>query len=83
MRQTLGITALPDFHWVCRWPQAIPQYHVGHLARLRRIEELLEKHPGLFLGGNAFRGVSLNDCTRDAKQIAAAVCRDLSAEQRP
>lgn len=73
LRQTLAITALPTFHFVYRWPQAIPQYHVGHLERLQRIEELASQHPGLFFTGNAFRGVALNDCTADAKRIAEQV----------
>jgi hypothetical protein len=33
----------------------------------------LAEHPGLFVGGNAFRGVSLNDCTERAEILAKDV----------
>lgn len=74
---TLGITAEPCFSWVYRWPRAIPQYHLGHRDRLGRIEDRRQRHPGLFLTGNAFRGVSLNDCTADAARIASTVAEYL------
>lgn len=79
LRLTLGITSPPRFHWIQRWPRAIPQYHVGHLERVRRIEAALRRHPGLFLTGNAFRGVALNDCTLDAVRTADAVADYLRA----
>ncbi|MFL5241802.1 MAG: protoporphyrinogen oxidase [Gemmataceae bacterium] len=64
--QAMGIEAKPLFHWIIRWPRAIPQYFLGHLDRVVRIEERLAKYPGLFVSGNAYRGVSLNDCTEQA-----------------
>jgi protoporphyrinogen/coproporphyrinogen III oxidase len=63
LRQAMQITAEPVFHKIVRWDRAIPQYHLGHLQRVARIEAHLKNFPGLFLGGNAYRGVSLNDCT--------------------
>ena len=41
----MRITAEPVFHQVVRWDRAIPQYHVGHLARLTRIEALAAPKP--------------------------------------
>ena len=55
------------------WNRAIPQYNVGHAARLVAIDEILGRHPGLVLTGNAFRGVSLNDCVVNAWKTAEAV----------
>jgi protoporphyrinogen oxidase len=40
------------------------------------MEERLASFPGLYLTGNAFRGVALNDCTREAWQIAQRVEQD-------
>ncbi|MGC8914390.1 MAG: protoporphyrinogen oxidase [Thermosulfidibacteraceae bacterium] len=48
--------------WLFRYEKGIPQYERGHLERLRRIEELVSSYPGLFLHGNAYRGVGINDC---------------------
>ena len=66
-------TAVPTFSEVIRWPRAIPQYHVGHLDRLARIDARLACHAGLYLGGNAYRGVAMNDCTEDADRLAERI----------
>ncbi len=70
MTLAMKVTAEPVFAQVVRWPQAIPQYEVGHIARLARIDALLAKHPGLILAGNSHRGVAMNDCTEQAEVIA-------------
>jgi oxygen-dependent protoporphyrinogen oxidase len=69
----LGIQAPPVFVQVFKWPQAICQYTPGHRERLTTIEQRLAVLPGLFLAGNAYRGVALNDCTHNATVIADQV----------
>lgn len=69
----MRIKAAPRFHHIVRWDRAIPQYHVGHLERVAWIENRLQQHPGLFLGGNAYHGVALNDCTEQAAVLAGRV----------
>jgi oxygen-dependent protoporphyrinogen oxidase len=83
LRQTLGIAAAPALHHLIRWDRAIPQYHVGHLERLARIETFAARHPGLFLAGNAYYGVALNDCTEQAERLAAQVHRYLGQATDP
>ncbi len=78
LRLTVGVTAAPVFHHIVRWDRAIPQYHLGHLDRVARIEQRRKTHRGLYLGGNAYRGVSLNDCVEQAGILARDV---LSAER--
>jgi len=73
LRLTLGIEAAPVFHHIIRWERAIPQYHLGHPERVQWIMERSATHPGLFLGGNAYHGISLNDCTEQAASLASAV----------
>ena len=73
LRVAQGIEAAPVFQRIVRWDRAIPQYHVGHLARVARIERLAARHPGLFLGGNAYHGVALNDCTEQALLVAERI----------
>lgn len=70
LRDILGVSAEPDFIRIFRHQRAIPQYNVGHAARLEAINEHLQKHPGLVLTGNAFKGVSLNDCVVNAWKTA-------------
>ena len=73
LRLATGVTAAPAFVHVTRWPAAIPQYLVGHLDRVRRIEERVAAFPGLFVGGNAYHGVAMNDCTEQAVILADRV----------
>jgi oxygen-dependent protoporphyrinogen oxidase len=61
----LGLRADPVLVDVCRWPAAIPQYHLGHEQRLDRLDAALRHLPDLHLAGNYLRGVSINDCVRD------------------
>ncbi|MFO0841286.1 MAG: protoporphyrinogen oxidase [Gemmataceae bacterium] len=73
LARAVGVRVAPVFIQVTRWPRAIPQYHVGHLARIEAIERRLQGHPGLFVGGNAYRGVAINDCVEQAGRQAAKV----------
>jgi oxygen-dependent protoporphyrinogen oxidase len=75
----MGVRAEPVFHHVVRWDRAIPQYHLGHLERVARIEERAARHPGLFLGGNCYHGVALNDCVEQAGLLAGRVAAWLGA----
>jgi oxygen-dependent protoporphyrinogen oxidase len=79
LRLALGITAAPGFVHLTRWPRAIPQYHLGHLERVAWIEERAARYPGLFLGGNAYRGVALNDCTEQAEVLAGRIASSVAA----
>jgi oxygen-dependent protoporphyrinogen oxidase len=73
LRLAMGITAAPVLHRVIRWERAIPQYHLGHGKRVAWIEARTARHPGVFLGGNAYHGVALNDCTEQAGRLAEQV----------
>jgi oxygen-dependent protoporphyrinogen oxidase len=75
LRLATGVTAAPAFAHIARWPAAIPQYVVGHLDRVRRIEQRAAAWPGLFVGGNAYHGVAMNDCTEQAVILADRVAR--------
>lgn len=73
LKLAMNIDAAPVFHKIVRWDKAIPQYHLGHLDRLAQIDYRLKQQPGLFLGGNAYRGVALNDCTEQGGTIAQCI----------
>jgi oxygen-dependent protoporphyrinogen oxidase len=77
LRAAMGVRGEPVFHRIVRWERAIPQYHVGHLERVAWVEERCRRYPGLFLAGNAYRGVALNDCTERAEALAPEVGRSL------
>jgi oxygen-dependent protoporphyrinogen oxidase len=73
LRDILDIREEPEFVSVYRHARAIPQYLVGHARRLDVIGGELRKFPRLILSGNAFRGVSLNDCVLNAQKTAQAL----------
>ncbi len=70
LKDVMGINVAPDFVRVYKHEQAIPQYVVGHRQRLETINQLLVNHPNLYLTGNAYKGVSLNDCVANAYALA-------------
>lgn len=74
----LKISADPNFVRIFRWEKAIPQYLIGHHEKLRRLDELLLKHKGLYLTGNAYRGVSVNDCVANNLALASRILSDMS-----
>jgi oxygen-dependent protoporphyrinogen oxidase len=73
LRRSLGVHVAPDLARVVRWPDAIPQYNVGHLARVARIEQRVAALPGIVLAGHPYRGIGIPDCIRSGQDAAAAV----------
>ena len=70
LRQLLGLTGKPSLCRVSRHTNAMPQYHVGHLARIERLEALARRWPGLAMAGNAYHGVGVPDCIRSGENAA-------------
>jgi oxygen-dependent protoporphyrinogen oxidase len=73
------IGAVAEAWKVARWPRSMPQYEVGHLDRLERIEAALAGTPGIFLAGSAYRGVGIADCVRQGQEAANRALGYLSA----
>jgi len=69
----LGQMPQPAFTVVRRWPRSLPQYAVGHLERMARLEERVRALPGLQLTGNAYHGVGLPDLIRQGRDAARRV----------
>ena len=53
----------------------MPQYTVGHTARIAELEARIAELPGLHLAGNAYHGIGLPDCVRSGKRAADAIMR--------
>jgi protoporphyrinogen/coproporphyrinogen III oxidase len=82
LRELLGITGEPVLTRIHRHPQAMPQYRVGHLDRMARIDARVAEHPGLALAGNAYRGVGIPDCIHSGELAAEAVADSLTFGDR-
>lgn len=61
LRQTSGIEGEPVLERVVRATMASPQYTLGHLDRVARIEGAMDRVPGLGIAGNMLRGVGIPD----------------------
>jgi len=79
LRSLFKIVRPPQFVHLSRWPRAIPQYTLGHGLRVSKIEEQCKKHRGLYLGGNAYHGITLHDCAMQAERLARLVRDDVKA----
>ena len=73
----LGVVAQPVFSRVWRYPNSMPQYHVGHQTRIQQIEAQLAKFPSLALAGNAYHGVGIADCVRTGEEAAERIINRL------
>jgi protoporphyrinogen/coproporphyrinogen III oxidase len=80
LETSLGVLAQPVFRQHARWDNGIPQYDLDHPARLARIDAELEGLPGVFLIGNAYRGVGVNDCIREATRVAIRISNQPARE---
>jgi len=76
--RVVGVDVEPHRTWIHRWPRGMPQYVLGHLERLERIDAALERHPGLALAGAAYRGVGIPDCIHSGEEAARSLVRSLA-----
>lgn len=66
LREATGLTAEPLATRVTRWDDGLPQYPVGHHARVTRVREHVAKLPGLAVCGAAYDGVGIPACIASA-----------------
>jgi oxygen-dependent protoporphyrinogen oxidase len=72
-----GITAAPVAVHVQRWGGGLPQYAVGHLGRVRAMEDGLPV--GLAVAGAALHGVGVPACVGTARAAAELLAAQLAA----
>ncbi len=70
LKPLLGLNSEPVFTNVTTWPRAIPQYNLGHTARLAALNDLRAKFPGLYFSGNFLNGPAIGTCVEYALQVA-------------
>jgi oxygen-dependent protoporphyrinogen oxidase len=78
-RQALGADPDPDQLWIIRHPVGISQYTIGHLERVANAERAA-RAAGIELAGSPYRGVSVNDCIKQARAAAARLAERVSAD---
>src|SRR5262249_17892729 len=73
LRALLNIDRKPLFAEVAKWKRSMPQYEVGHLDRVQKIEHELKNFPNLALAGNSYRGAGIPDCIRSGETAAESL----------
>jgi oxygen-dependent protoporphyrinogen oxidase len=73
LRAAVGLEAPVVASLVTRWGGGLPQYAVGHLGRVDRVEAAVAEHPGLAVCGAAYRGVGIAACVAAAGKAATQV----------
>ena len=73
LARVLGIGESASVIGHSRYRRAIPQYTLGHLERMERLDGLLAGFPGLHLRANWRDGISVADCVRNGELTADAI----------
>lgn len=77
LKEILGLEAEPYFSQVHRHPYSLPQYCVGHLEIVKKIEEHLQHFPGLAFAGNGYYGTGIPDCIHSSELAAEKLLNSL------
>jgi oxygen-dependent protoporphyrinogen oxidase len=76
LRTLMGIDAEPVMAKVFRFDRKSPQMRVGHVTRMRELQERLALvAPGLRIAGGGYDGVGIPDCVRQGQEAARAFVR--------
>jgi len=72
---TLGIRigAKPVFFRAIRHRPGLPQYELGHLERVREIEQASARFSGIHFTGNSYRGPSVSKVVEHAEELSNRV----------
>ncbi|MGV4886504.1 protoporphyrinogen oxidase [Streptomyces viridosporus] len=82
LKAATGLDATPVATRVTRWDDGLPQYPVGHHARVARVREHLAGLTGLAVCGAAYDGVGIPACIASAYAAADQIHGDLRAAQQ-
>lgn len=69
LEASLGVRGSPRPVSVAHYPRALPQYEVGHSARLEALADAEKRLPGITFLGNYRGGVSVGDVVKNALAI--------------
>jgi protoporphyrinogen/coproporphyrinogen III oxidase len=73
LKDIMGIDVQPDFGQVYTHEKGIPQYSPGHEKRLERIGEIVKRFKGMYITGNAYHGIGVNDCIEHSYALALRI----------
>ena len=83
LQSIVGITSGPKYTEVHRWVRGMPQYVIGHQARIVKIKELLLPWPTLYMTGAGLYGIGIPDCIREGNRVAVNLVQSFSSQTLP
>ncbi|MBN2364527.1 MAG: protoporphyrinogen oxidase [Calditrichaeota bacterium] len=83
LKSILGIATHPDMIAIKIWPEAIPQYNLGHQHIINQLELFEKNNPGLYISGNFRGGISVGDCIKQAKTMAESITKEQMSRPSP
>ncbi len=75
IRRLVGLRGKPSFSLVQRHARALPHYTLGHADRVAEADAAEGRLPGLFVTGNAWRGLGVAECIVQAGVVAERIAR--------
>ncbi|MFE8989851.1 protoporphyrinogen oxidase [Streptomyces collinus] len=81
LKAATGLDVTPVATRVTRWDDGLPQYPVGHHARVARLREHVARLPGLAVCGAAYDGVGIPACIASAYAAVDQIRGDLRGVQ--
>lgn len=78
VQRLVGLQGPAAFVHIVRHERALPQYTVGHLARVAAVEAAERRHPGLFFHGNAYHNAGVPELVRRSTQLAERVAKSVA-----
>lgn len=73
MNDIMRINGEPEMVKMYRWKYGIPQYRIGHRKLLDTIESELKSIGEIYIAGNAYYGIGLNDCVKQSHKVAGLI----------
>lgn len=80
IKELIHLPDPPVFTRVLRSEHGIPQLEIGYPKLLAWRNNLVEKNPGLHVCGFGWGGIGINDMTKAAKHVAAAIAAGKAAK---
>jgi len=77
LQELLGIKGRPLFSQISRWDKSMPQYSVGHVDRIEKLEKEVRGVRGLALAGNSYQGAGIPDCIRSGEKAAEVLVNEI------
>lgn len=77
LKDIMGLNISPDFVRIYRHEKGIPQYLLDHEKRVKTIERIVRQHKGLYITGNSYKGIGVNDCIENSHKLTDRIFNEL------